>query len=133
MFHFFVKQGKLNIKNDKNYLEALDILAENEDPDSEIPMSPARWHAGVYGKKGVSLVLFSIVGTISFSSAILVFNLVKFLAQLFTLLMGLVFGFASMKTEEEYWTTTFLKYAKYRQKQNAQIQNKETENNVCSQ
>ena len=55
LFHFFIKQGKLNIKDDKNYLTALDILAQNEDPDSEIPMSPARWHAGVYGKKGVSL------------------------------------------------------------------------------
>lgn len=112
MFHFFIKQGKVNIKDNPSYQEANRLLEQSNDEEAEIPRSPAQYHRQIYGRKGASLVLFSVLGSISFSSAILAFSLVKFLAQLFTLIMGLVFGFSQMKAEEDFWTDEYLRHAK---------------------
>lgn len=117
LFHFFIKQGKINIKDNPDYLAANELLGEYGPEDCDIPRSPRQYHQGVYGKKGASLIVFSVLGAISFSSAFLAFNAMKFLAQLFTLIMGLVFGFSSMKSEEEFWTSEYPRYARKRVKE----------------
>lgn len=117
MFHFFIKQGKVNIKNDPAYTGANQLLQKNELRQVEKPLSPREWHAKQYRNKGISLFLFTVLGTISFGQALLVFNLVKFLSQAITLLIGLVFGFMEMKATEEYWTVEYPEYAELRVKE----------------
>lgn len=117
MFHFFIKQGKVNIKNDPAYIGANQLLQKNELRQVEKPLSPREWHAKQYRNKGISLFLFTVLGTISFGQALLVFNLVKFLSQAITLLIGLVFGFMEMKSTEEYWTVEYPEYAELRVKE----------------
>lgn len=117
MFHFFIKQGKVNIKNDPAYIGANQLLQRNELRQVEKPLSPREWHAKQYRNKGISLFLFTVLGTISFGQALLVFNLVKFLSQAITLLIGLVFGFMEMKSTEEYWTVEYPEYAELRVKE----------------
>jgi hypothetical protein len=113
MFHSFIKQGKINILDDPSYIEASTLLRSNEIGKVENPRSPSQWARRQYGGKGVSLFAFTLLGTISFSHAILTFNLIKFLSQLMTLSLGIIFGFVQMKTTEEYWTIEYLEYAKY--------------------
>ena len=125
MFHSFIKQGKLNILEHPSYQEATNLLKENQIGKIENPRSPQVWAKKQYTNKGVSLALFTFLGTISFGHAILTFNLVKFLAQLITLLFGLIFGFMQMKSTEEYWTIEYLEYAKFAIK--------EKKNNVSTQ
>lgn len=117
MFHFFIKQGKVNIKNDPAYIGANQLLQKNELRQVEKPLSPREWHAKQYRNKGISLFLFTVLGTISFGQALLVFNFVKFLSQAITLLIGLVFGFMEMKSTEEYWTVEYPEYAELRVKE----------------
>lgn len=113
MFHSFIKQGKVNILEHPAFMEASNLLKANQIGKIENPRSPEQWHRRQYASKGVSLFIFTLLGMISFSHAILTFSLIKFLAQLMTLCLGLVFGFIQMKSTEEYWTVEYLDYAKY--------------------
>lgn len=137
LFHFFIKQGKLNIKDDPAYKNANELLYKNEIRKTERPLSPREWHSKQYRNKGITLFLFTVLGTISFGQAILVFDLVKFLSQLITLIIGLVFGFMEMKATEEYWTIEYPEYAELRVKELQALpksnETEEIQNNVYSQ
>lgn len=113
MFHLFIKQAKLNIRDNEAYKKANSRLQQRDDTKIALPLSPSEWHSKQYKKKGISLFVFTILGTISFGQAILVFDLVKFLTQLITLAMGVVFGIIQMKTTEDYWTIEFPEYVDY--------------------
>lgn len=128
LFHFFIKQGKLNIRDDPAYLSANDLLQKNELRKVETPLSPKEWHSRQYRNKGITLFIFTALGTISFGQAILLFDLVKFLSQLITLLIGLIFGFMEMKATEEYWTVEYPEYAELRVKQLQEEKKKDAEN-----
>lgn len=124
MFHSFIKQAKVNVKDDPNYLEANRLLQENEIIEVETPLSPRAWHGKQYKNKGISLFVFTLLGTIGLGQAILMFDGAKFLSQIIVLLTGLVFGVLQMKTTEEYWTVQYLDYAKMkvREKQEAELE-----------
>lgn len=112
MFHSFIKQAKVNVQSDKNYLEALRILEEVDVQLTDEARAPHEWLGLQYKKKGITIFIFTLLGTISLGSSALMFDLTKFLVQLFSLLSGLVFGVIQMKATEEYWTVEFLNYAK---------------------
>ena len=112
MYHAFIKQGKLNIKDDHSYIAANKLLLENNFAQTERARSPHEYHRSLYRSKGTSIFFFTLLGTISFSHAILTFDPVKFIAQLLTLLMGLVCGLFQMKGVEEFWTVEYPEYAK---------------------
>lgn len=113
IFHSFVKQGKLNIKDDPVYLQALAILSsiKPKKTDKRAP-SPAKYHASVYTKRGLSLVVTSFLSLLVFGEAILRLDYVALISYFITLVIGIVFGILQMKDEEYYWTKTFLTYAK---------------------
>ena len=113
IFHSFVKQGKLNIKDNPVYLQALAILSsiKPNKTDKKAP-SPAKYHASVYTKKGLSLVVASFLSLLVFGEAILRLDYVALISYAITLIIGIVFGILQMKDEEYYWTSTFLTYAK---------------------
>lgn len=113
IFHSFVKQGKLNIKDDPVYLQALAILnsIKPKKTDKRAP-SPAKYHASVYTKRGLSLVVTSFLSLLVFGEAILRLDYVALISYFITLVIGIVFGILQMKDEEYYWTKTFLTYAK---------------------
>lgn len=123
MFHSFIKQGKLNILDHPNYIAANELLRINNIGKVEVPLSPKQWHGKQYRNKGISLFIFTLLGTVAFGQAILTFNTVKFISQIIVLLCGLVFGFMEMKAVEEYWTTEYLEWAKLtvREKEEAEI------------
>ena len=113
IFHSFVKQGKLNIKDNPTYLQALAILSsiKPKKTDKRAP-SPTKYHASVYTKKGLSLVVTSFLSLLVFGEAILRLDYVALISYAITLIIGIVFGILQMKDEEYYWTSTFLTYAK---------------------
>lgn len=113
IFHSFVKQGKLNIKDNPTYIEALTILNSlgPKHTDKKAP-SPAKYHVSVYTRKGLSLVVTSFLSLLVFGEAILRLDYVALISYAITLIIGIVFGILQMKDEEYYWTSTFLTYAK---------------------
>lgn len=110
IFHCFMEQAKVNIKDDPLYKEAQAILRKVEDKEF-IPRSPAAWNRSQYGKKGATIFITTALSTVALTQAILTFDWMSMLTYLFTIVMGLIFGILQMKTAEEYWTDEFWQYA----------------------
>ena len=110
LFHSFMEQAKLNIKDNEHYKEAQDILVKVKKKEHK-PKSPAQWNAAQYGKKGVSLFLASAMSVVAIGQAVLSYEWTTALAYLFTLSMGIIFGIMQMKKAETYWTTEYYEYA----------------------
>lgn len=138
LFHSFMEQAKLNIKDDEHYKEARDILVKVKKKEHK-PKSPAQWNAAQYGKKGVSLFLASAMSVVAIGQAVLSYEWTTALAYLFTLSMGIIFGIMQMKKAESYWTTEYYEYAlmKKRMEEEQQIaeqseQTEKTEENAVT-
>lgn len=111
IFHSFMQQGKLNVKNHPRYIEAQDILRGIK-LKNYIPRSPKEWNRKQYGVKGITIFIWTALATVALSQAILSYDWVTMLTYLFTIILGLIFGVLQMKVAEEYWTEEFWKYAK---------------------
>lgn len=111
IFHSFVCQGKLNIRDDPHYKEAVKILG-NVREKNYVPRSPKKFLSQEYGKKGVTIFILTALSTVALTQAILTFDWVSMLTYLFTIIMGVIFGVLEMKRVEEFWTGEFYDYAK---------------------
>lgn len=110
LFHSFMEQAKLNVKDNEHYKEAQDILMKVKRKEHK-PKSPAQWNAAQYGKKGVTIFLASAMSVVAIGQAVLSYDWATALAYLFTLGMGIIFGIMQMKKAESYWTTEYYEYA----------------------
>lgn len=116
IFHSFMEQAKLNIKDDAHYIEAREILYKNKKKEHE-PQSPQKWQALQYGKKGTTIFISSAMSVVALGQAILTFDWVAMLAYIFTIALGLIFGIMQMKKAEAYWTGEFYEYALKKQQE----------------
>ena len=110
LFHCFMQQAKVNIKDNDNYKKARDILIQ-EKVKEVLPKSPHKWNIEQYSKKGITIFIASALSTVALTQALLTFDWISMLTYLFTIVMGLIFGILQMKTAEEYWTNEYLEYA----------------------
>ena len=118
IFHSFMEQAKLNVKDDAHYIEAREILYKNKKKEHE-PQSPQKWQALQYGKKGTTIFISSAMSVVALGQAILTFDWVAMLAYIFTIALGLISGIMQMKKAEAYWTGEFYENAlKKQQEQN---------------
>ena len=111
LFHCFNLQGKQNIRTHENYLKAKSILLSAEGNINLQPRSPAQYNTEIYSKKGMTIFLTTLLGTIGLGQAILTFDPLQFIIQLVSLAVGLIFGFLQMKATEDYYTQEYLDYA----------------------
>ena len=114
IFHCFMCQAKLNVKDNENYLKAREILIDVKLKEVK-PRSPRKWNAEQYGKKGVTIFITSSMTVVALTQAVLSFDYISMLTYLFAIIMGLICGILQMRTAEEYWTREYLEYALYRQ------------------
>lgn len=114
IFHCFMCQAKLNVKDNENYKRAREILI-HEQVKEVLPKSPHKWNVEQYGMKGITIFITSALSTVALTQALLTFDWISMLACLFVIVMGLIFGILQMRTAEEYWTTEYLEYALYYQ------------------
>ena len=70
-----------------------------------------------------TILLTSLLSTVVLGQAILTFDLATFLSYLFTIFLAIVFGYITMRNNEDYWTTEFPAYVDYIE------ENKEVEEN----
>ena len=106
LFHCFVKQAKINIKDNVKYIEACKIY-EMYHPKEYNPRSPKEYFGQLYRKKGIMIFLTSILSAVVLTNAILAFDLTAFVTYCMTILMGLIFGVLKMKEVEAYWIGEF--------------------------
>lgn len=110
IFHSFIKQSKLNIKDNENYKKAVEILRANRSK-TYVPRSLSQLNKREYGVKGITIFLGSILATVALGEAILTYNYVKLLTYIFVVSMGIIFGVLEMKKYEEYYVGEYLDYA----------------------
>jgi hypothetical protein len=115
IFHCFIEQGKLNVKDNERYQEAAHLL-DLLNADKVTFISPDEFYRKEYGKKGITLAVTSILSAFGLAQAILTWDALTFLTYLFTILMGLIFGILEMAKVEGYLTTDFWYYAKHKTK-----------------
>lgn len=106
LFHCFVKQAKINIKDNDKFIEACKIY-EMYHPREYNPRSPKEYFGQLYRKKGITIFLTSMLSAVVLTNAILQFDLTSFVTYCMTILMGLIFGVLKMKEVENYWTGEF--------------------------
>lgn len=116
IFHAFMQQAKVNVRNDRKYKEALEILGKVK-RKNYTPRSPEKWTRAQYGRKGTMIAITTALATVALTQAILTFDWVSMLTYLFTIVMGLILGVIQMKSAETYWTDEFWRYAKQIEKE----------------
>lgn len=118
----FVKQAKVNIREDKNFIEA-DEYFNGKDSEEKL-LYPNEFLGRIYRSKMTSTAIFSVLGIFGLTQAVLVFDWVSMLTYLFTIVFGIIFGWITMNEVEIYWTDTYYKLYKKdkKEKENADIQ-----------
>ena len=117
IFHSFICQAKINVKDNPNYKKAVEILRNNKNK-TYIPRSLSEFNKREYLTKGISIFLSSIMAVFAIGQAILTYDYMKLLTYLFTITMGIIFGIIEMKKYEEYYTSEYLEYAIMKQEEN---------------
>lgn len=124
IFTCFSRQGKANSKKHPNKLKADELLNKIKDPRIKPARSPEKFTAGIYGKKLITIMLFTLLSTFAFEQAIIGYDWQNALIYGFTIGMGCVMGLINMRTVEIYWTEEYLEYAQQQVQKNNE--NKET-------
>ena len=127
IFHFFVLQGKDNVKNDPLYISGMEKLGKLNHKEY-IPLSPMELEKRVYLKKGGTLILTTAMSLFALPSLVLRFDLLSFLSVLFSMAMSLAFGFMQMRETEDRWTNKLKEYVDYIEKQEVINDNCERQN-----
>lgn len=127
IFHGFVKQARINIRDNPAYLEALNIL-NDIGRHTYIPRSVAEINKKEYGSKMTTIFITSLLSAFSFSQAILTFDITSLISYTITVVFGVIFGLLEMKKYEDYYTHEFVDYAKYVQEQQKGTQDELREN-----
>lgn len=116
IFHGFIKQARINVRDNPAYLQAMQILNEIG-RHTYIPRSIAEINKKEYGSKMTTIAITSLFSAFSFSQAILSFDITSLISYAITVVFGIIFGLLEMKKYEDYYTHEFVDYAKYVQEQ----------------
>lgn len=110
LFHCFVKQARLNIKDSEKYKTACEILQKYL-PEKYRPRSSEEYFKQLYRNKGTTVFITSVLSSVVLTNAIMAWDLTAFVTYFITIIMGLVFGVLKMKDVEAYWVGEFYDYA----------------------
>lgn len=107
IFDAFIKQAKINVKDDERYKSAVLKLNTIKEEAGIVPRSPEKFNKQQWRKKGTSLGISSILSSFLLTECIVNFDLTNFLTYLFTIGGAVAFGYLTMMNNEDYWTTEF--------------------------
>lgn len=110
IFYSFLEQAKINIKDHPDYVRANETMNSKVLKKELKPRSPKKYFGGIWSRKGTTIFVSSLLSSIVLAEAILQFDLTSFLAYVFTVFLGLVFGFLQMNRTELYWVDEYPKY-----------------------
>ena len=122
IFYSFMQQAKLNVRNNKEYIEANKILLRVKNKRERKPMSPKKWEASQYLKKGTTLAIGTVFALFSLSQAILTYKYTDLISYVLLIFLATVFGIFQMKKAEIYWTTEYYRYAKMVEEENKPVE-----------
>lgn len=112
IFHFFILQGKDNVKDDPRYIEGMTKLNKFRVREHR-PVSPFTLERNAYLKKGSTVLLTTALSLFALPSLVLQFSLMSFLSVLFSMVMAIAFGIMAMRDTEKRWTDQLEEYVSY--------------------
>lgn len=115
----FIKQAKVNIRDNEKFKEAESYFNVSTKEEEILP--PKKFLGHIYRNKMITTLITSILGVFGLSQAILTFDWVSMLTYLFTIIIGVIFGWITMNTVEEYWTNDY--YKLYLREKNKEVCN----------
>ena len=122
IFYSFMQQAKLNVRNNEYYKAANEILLKTKNAKEKKPMSPKKWEASQYLKKGTTIALGTVFALFSLSQAILTYKYTDLISYVLLIFLATVFGIFQMKKAEIYWTTEYYRYAKMIEEENKPVE-----------
>ena len=122
IFYSFMQQAKLNVRNNEYYKAANEILLKTKNSKEKKPMSPKKWEASQYLKKGTTIALGTVFALFSLSQAILTYKYTDLISYVLLIFLATVFGIFQMKKAEIYWTTEYYRYAKMIEEENKPVE-----------
>ena len=104
IFVAFVNQGKLNVKDNQDYVTSREKWIEiqiyngkrSKKAKTAIPLTPSQHYAKLYSIKGLSLAIGSFASCFTFTFMILNWDLATFIGLVITVAFALVLGFLQM-------------------------------------
>lgn len=112
----FIKQARVNVKDNEKYKKAIEIL-EKYKPKDYRPISPKEYYGKLYIRKGTTLSITTLASLIAIGDAVINYNYLLLVATAVTILFAVVFGIISMKDTEVYLITDFLTYCEELEKE----------------
>lgn len=116
IFSNFIQQSKVNIKDDKNFIEANKILGIIKSKEYK-PRNAKEFLNHQYSTKGVGLSIGTMASLFTIGSAAINYDYMLLLATAFTIILSIVFGIMTMKKCEIYYTGEYLDNAKWQEEQ----------------
>lgn len=110
LFHCFVRQAKLNVKDDPRFIEAQTIMGKLRQ-NIVHARSPHTYFGQLYRRKGSMIFATTLLSAVVLTNVILTWDITSFITYATTVLMGLLFGVLKMKDVEVYWTEEYYVFA----------------------
>ena len=110
LFHCFVRQAKLNVKDDPRFIEAQRIMGKLHQ-NIQHARSPHTYFGQLYRRKGSTIFVTTLLSAVVLTNAILTWDITSLITYAATVVMGLIFGVMKMKDVEVYWTEEYYVFA----------------------
>lgn len=108
IFHNFVQQARLNVRDNERYKKACEsyYTAKKE----KAPRSPRRYFGSLYASRIPGVIASTVLGLIAFGDAILRLDYTALITYGITVVMAVVFGVLQMLKVMDYWIEEFPQY-----------------------
>lgn len=112
-------QGKMNVKEEPEYLEAKELHLKNfkrQNGKDVIPVNPFVWEKNQKRRKGFMQTMGIFFGLLGLGLAVITWNTSQFVSATLSVVMSIGFGLVKMADVERMWTEGWLEYELYIQK-----------------
>lgn len=112
-------QGKLNVKDEEEYLKAKELHLKNFERMNGkelVPVDPFKWEKKTKTQKGIFQTLGIFLGLLGFGLGALCWNNSQFISSTFSIVLAIGFGLVHMGDVERMFTEGWLEWELYVQK-----------------
>ena len=112
-------QGKMNVKEEPEYLEAKELHLKNfkrRNGKDVVPVNPFVWERNQKRRKGFMQTMGIFFGLLGLGLAVITWNTSQFVSATLSVVMSIGFGLVKMADVERMWTEGWLEYELYIQK-----------------
>ena len=112
-------QGKMNVKDEKEYIEAKELHLKNfkrMNGKEVVPIDPFVWEKKQKTRKGIYQTIGIFMGLLGLGLAVISWNNSQFVSATLSVIMSIAFGLIKMGDVERMWTEGWLEYELYVEK-----------------